>query len=590
MRRNSPTSAVKRVPRAPFSGLAVRAAGVGLILLAGTATAARATPEAPTQRATLVETGEGPVRGVADGDVIAWKGIPFAAPPLGPLRWRHPQPPPKRDAVLEATDFGPACPQVAANPLRPGADGPQGAEDCLHLNIWAPAVGEGPWPVMVWIHGGGHIQGSSGEAIYDGSSLAAEQGVVVASINYRLGALGYLAHPALAESAPSGPVAGNYGLLDQIAALKWLRRNLPAFGGDPERLAIFGESAGGVSVCALMVSPLSRWLFSAAIMQSGACTPGRTMRALAPVAGQPDAYEQGRRFSAAIGCGAGADEAACLREQPVERVLSTLPGSVGILNPDAETYGETVDGWALPQGMAEAVAYGHAAPVPWIIGANADEATVFLSANQKAMSYEAFALLVRRLYPSAAAAILTLYPESDYATGGDALAAVTGDIAFVCPARRIAGWKASWGHPTWLYHFSHVTAAAERLGLGAHHGAEIPFVFRMSAGGPLPLRGPELALSEAMREWWTGMAAQGAPQDRADLAWPRFNATSNIGMGLDTPPTRVAGWRDDRCDLWDAHASEILLPDGGPVATPPPPSWARVHLPLGLAQAAAGGS
>lgn len=566
-----------------------RSAGLPLLLLIVPLGSRAALADAPSRAArdVLAHTSEGPVQGQAADGVVAWKGLPFAAPPLGPLRWQPPQPPAPRTGILEAAAFGPACPQTAANPLRQGEEGPRGEEDCLSVNIWAPAEGEGPWPVLVWIHGGGHVQGTAGDPIYDGSSLARDEGLVVASFNYRLGALGYLAAEALARSEGPLEVAGNYGLLDQVASLRWLRRNLPAFGGDPGRVAIAGESAGGVSVCALMASPLAAGLFQAAVMQSGSCLPERRLPALAPRwPGQPAAYEQGRRFSAALGCAGRGDEADCLRGQDVAKVLATLPGDVGVLNPGAETYGEVLDGWALPEGMAERVAYGRAQALPWIIGANADEATIFLTPSQKAMGYEAFALLVRQLYGGSAEAVLSLYPQSAYPTGGEALAAVTGDVAFVCPARRIAGWHAAAGRPTWLYHFTQVTEAARRLGLGAHHGAEIPFLFRMLESGPLPLRGPPAQLSEAIRSWWADLATVGAPRAAAAGPWPAYDAAGDWGMRLEAPPLLgpVAGWRGERCKLWDGIEADLLVPDGGPpaatpVPTDPAPSPARLYLP-----------
>ncbi len=254
------------------AGRRVLAALAALAVAAGLGAAPQPAPRAGAQAGgVVVATAEGPVRGVRGTGATAWLGVPYAAAPVGALRWRAPQPAPARAGVLEAAAAGPACPQIDRPLLQPDAGGRKGEEDCLTLNVWAPNDVAGPAPVMVWIHGGGFIQGSGGEAIYDGARLAAGQGVVVVSLNYRLGALGFLVHPAFVGEHDDHPSAGNWGLLDQLAALRWVRANIGGFGGDPERVTIFGESAGGVSVCSLLASPLAAGLVAGAVMQSGSC-------------------------------------------------------------------------------------------------------------------------------------------------------------------------------------------------------------------------------------------------------------------------------------------------------------------------------
>ncbi|MFQ5460695.1 MAG: carboxylesterase/lipase family protein, partial [Anaerolineae bacterium] len=375
-------------------------------------------PPASTARAqpgVAVDTAEGPVVGVAGDAATAWKGIPFAAPPVGGLRWRPPAPALHRSSPLDATAFGPACPQSTAFEI-PGLPTPpagnRGAEDCLQLNIWAPNSRPDGLAVMFWIHGGGMIQGSGTDAPYDGATLAASENVVVVTTNYRLGALGFLAHSAFMGEQSDHPGAGNYGLLDQIAALRWVKANIAGFGGDPGRVTIFGESAGGVSVCALLAAPAAAGLFQRGIMESGNCSP--RLPSLDPATHPgPPALRQGDRFAEAIGCAEAADVATCLRAQPVDKILATLPGEIGVLNPTAEVYGPIVDGTLLAETPGEAIAAGHEQGVPFILGANADEATIFTAAfqNLTAAQYEA---LVRLTFPEYADRALALYPASAY--------------------------------------------------------------------------------------------------------------------------------------------------------------------------------
>lgn len=526
--------------------------------LGSVASAARAAQE-PSAR---VETEQGPVIGVEGADTIAWKGIPFAAPPVGDLRWRAPRPAPLRDAPLDASDYGPACPQDARDVLAPGAGETErrGSEDCLTLNVWrprSPDSGAG-LPVLFWIHGGGHVQGSGSEPLYDGARLAAARGVVVVTINYRLGALGFLVHPAFVDQDPEVPGAGNYGRLDQLAALDWVRANIAGFGGDPDRIAIFGESAGGVSVCDLVASPLAAGRFRAAIMQSGACLDDRAIPRIDEAVGAlPPATEQGERFADAAGCGDTSRPADCLRALPAETVLDTLPGEAGILNAGAETYGPVIDGYVHPESPAAAVRSGTANDVAFVVGANADEGTIFLNPAMRSMGAAAFRMLVGSFFPAHEEAILALYPLDDYDTPGDAFAAITGDVAFVCNARRAARQHAEAGRRAWLYHFTHVPAYAVPLGVGSHHGAEIPFVFASPA---VRARPDERALSDAMQSAWSALAAELAPSVTAggrEAEWPRYDVGANVGFRFATGPELgpVEGWREAKCDLWDEVAA-----------------------------------
>src|SRR5215471_13980724 len=302
----------------------------------------------------VVRIDDGFVRGMATGTVDEFLGLPYAAPPTGNLRWRPPAPPAAWAGVRDATQFGPSCPQaLTRNPLLP--PGPI-SEDCLYLNVYTPPQGsgnEGSWPVLVWIHGGGLVQ--DGARDYDGSGLAAD-GMVVVTINYRLGALGFLAHPALA-SRPGGP-AGNYGLMDQQAALRWVQRNIAQFGGNPDNVTIAGQSAGGLSVLAQMVSPGARGLFQRAIVESGTFALNQRPLATAEAAGEA--------FATAVGC--SDQTAACLRNAPV----SNLVNDFGVEIPGV------VDGSVLTQAIGTALAGGQFARVPVINGITHDEELLFV--------------------------------------------------------------------------------------------------------------------------------------------------------------------------------------------------------------------
>ncbi len=539
-----------------------------LAILMAAAFAVPPTSTARAQPQVVVDTAEGPVVGVAGDAATAWKGIPFAAPPVGELRWSPPAPAPHRSSPLDATAFGPACPQTTTLDI-PGLPGPpagnRGAEDCLQLNIWAPNAAGAGLPVMFWIHGGGMIQGSGTDAPYDGANLATSQNVVVVTTNYRLGALGFLAHEAFVGEQSDYPGAGNYGLLDAIAALRWVRANIAGFGGDPGRVTIFGESAGGVNVCALMAAPAAAGLFHRAIMESGNCLP--RMPSLDPTSHPgPPALEQGNRFAEAIGCADATDVAACLRAQDVDKILATMPGEIGVLNPGAEVYGPIVDGTLLAETPGEAFAAGHEQGVPFILGANADEATIFTAPfqNLTAAQYEA---LVRLTFPGYGDRALALYPAAAYQSPTLAFADVAGDVGFVCPARWAAGAHARHGAPAYLYHFSYVPGYAETLRLGAHHAIEIPFVFGNIAG--LALLSPEVRqLTAAMGASWSAFARSGNPGSHDGLAWPRYTPEADALMEFSSPPKVTAGLRREKCDLWDEVEGRQL-----------PAAWQGVFIP-----------
>ncbi|HVI33350.1 carboxylesterase/lipase family protein [Phenylobacterium sp.] len=449
------------------------------LLAAGGQAWAQAAPAQAVAAGPVVKVAQGPVRGaVADG-VATFQGIPFAAPPVGELRWRPPAAPAAWSAVRDATQPGQNCTQ---------------SEDCLFLNVTTPAKAKpgAKLPVMVWIHGGAFVTGNSIGAFgaeHDGSEFA-RQGVVTVTLNYRLGRAGWFAHPALTREGPSG----NYGLMDQVAALKWVQANIAAFGGDPKNVTIFGESAGAISVLYLMLAPDSRGLFHKAIGES-------SFARHQPVALKA-AEESGLKAAQAAGVqGDDAAAAAALRKLP----LSALPYS----GPFTSRAQPIADGRYITSGIAEGFAAGWQAKVPLILGGNSNEASLF------------------RPQP----AQLDLVPE---AARPSMLAAFdpdnTGDRTRIVhrlstaqlitePDRNLARIHSKAGAPVWLYHFSYVTPAERATSLGAAHTAEIKYVF----GGPKQKFAPEdVPLSKAMNAYWAAFAKRGDPDSAGGPAWPRF--------------------------------------------------------------------
>ena len=507
------TTRARRVRRAALS--AVSAVSVAAAVLAASAGGAVAS-SASGSTDPIVRIDGGLVRGADAAGVNSFLGLPYAAPPTGNLRWRPPQPAAGWSGVRDATTFGPSCPQAPSPFAPPG----QFSEDCLYLNVYTPAARSsfGGRPVLVWIHGGGLEQ--DGARDYDGTKLAAD-GVVVVTINYRLGALGFLAHPALASHG----AAGNYGLMDQQAALRWVQRNIARFGGDPGNVTIAGQSAGGLSVLAQMVSPGARGLFQRAIVQSGTFALNQRPLAVAEAAGET--------FATAVGC---ADQsAACLRSAPV----SDLVANFGVEIPGV------VDGAVLTQPIGTALARGQFARVPVINGITHDEELLFVDGLKLTVSqgtniplaapldgsettYEADIAQALGVSPARAAAIAAVYPLSANPTRPDEVFGLAvSDASFACPALQVDRQTAARGVPTYAYQFN--DDAAPGFGLGqATHGAELPYLFDLP-NSPVVLNAGQQALAASMRTDWASFAGTGNPSSRA-LPWPSFNGTRVLSL------------------------------------------------------------
>ncbi|GAA0621739.1 carboxylesterase family protein [Brevundimonas kwangchunensis] len=437
----------------------------------------------------------------ADG-VEAFKGIPYAAPPVGPMRWRPPAPVEAWSGDRDAGTDGAICIQPPSNG-DPGVGPLPMSEDCLTLNVWTPEGRAGALPVMVWIHGGGYNNGSGTAALYDGSKLA-RRGVVLVSINYRLGRLGFFDHPALAAERPVDEPAGNYGVMDQIAALEWVRDNIAAFGGDPANITIFGESAGGAAVTQLMIAPAARGLFHKAVVQSGL---GRQQSAELALdrPGRPSAQTLGRNWARGARLPA-AVTAEQLRGVSAEQFLTPAPAF----------YGENliVDGRVLTEDVAEAFAAGRQAPVPLILGTNSAEFWWIRPTENSAYGRAEDALL-----RSEHDALVEAYGGPE---GYDAH--IVSDVIFNEPVRHLSRLHTRAGHPTWLYRFDVVPDSNPEPSGGATHASERPYVFDNlhTVGRPLGERDDRAA--KAMAAYWTTFARSGDPNGEGRPAWPEFGA------------------------------------------------------------------
>jgi para-nitrobenzyl esterase len=501
-----------------------RRAAVAACLLLTAQTAAATPAPGGTHRGPIVVAPAGAYMGSAEGDLRVFKGIPYAAPPVGELRWKPPQRLQPATTGLKVTEFGPPCMQPVS-PIKTiySQDlGPQ-SEDCLSLNIWTPKHAEHA-PVLVWIHGGALVAGSSKEALYDGARMA-RRGVIVVSINYRLGVFGNLAHPALSAESAEG-ISGTYGLLDQIAALRWVHDNIAAFGGDPANVTIAGESAGGLSVLYLMASPAARGLFARAIAQSAymISTPELKQAAV----GEPSAEEAGLRLARSL----QKPNIALLRSMDARRLADAAP--MAGFAPFA-----AVDGKILLRQLVETFDRGEQAPVPVLAGFNSGEirSLTFLLPPSPA-SAAAYERAIRERYGDLANAYLALYPASDVR---ESMLANTRDALYGWTAERLVRKQEALGRPSFLYLFDHGYPAMDQAGLHGFHASELPYMFgtleRTPALWPaIPSTAGERALSDAMVDYWTSFARTGQPHSATAPAWNAFGTAGDYMRFADDGP------------------------------------------------------
>lgn len=497
---------------------------LGAIIVGALAAASLAHAEPPKAK---VESGV--LVGTATERADIFRNVPYAAPPVGDLRWAPPKRPLAWSGERDATKNGPSCPQkmnADGTPNEGSANGPT-SEDCLQLNVFAPK-GAKKAPVMVWIHGGSHKTGAGW--IYDGQNFARD-GVVLVAINYRLGPLGYFAHPALTKAASKSEAVGNYGLMDQIAALEWVKRNIAAFGGDPANVTILGESAGGASTLAILATPKAKGLFHKAVVQSGGGWNRPTTLAAKEAAGAS--------IATALGLAGEKASAADLRGVPVETLIDRASGG---------DYGPFPDGRLLKETPAQAFAAGREADVPLIVGANSGEDS-----------------LLGRSLPNAAtmAAAIPARTKAAYAAeaakGDEALVRATfGDHYMVAPARWVAA-EAADGKPAWLYHFSYVGSRFRPMGVTtAAHAAEIQYVFEYW-GRRTPesmVAQDDRAMAKLMHGCWVSFAKTGAPS--CDIAWPAYDPTKDQLVEFSADSGVRTGFRKPQLDAQEQAVTPSL--------------------------------
>jgi para-nitrobenzyl esterase len=494
------------------------------------------TQTAAAPAANVVKTTSGPVAGLTEGKVVSFRGIPYAQPPVGELRWRPPAPVKAWTTVRQATQFGAPCAQASA----PGLNligGAAPSEDCLYLNVWKPAGAKAgaKLPVMVWIHGGAY-QFGSGALPTAAAAEFAKDGVILVSLNYRLGRLGQFAHPALTAESAGGPVA-NYALLDIIRGLHWVQDNVAGFGGDPKRVTLFGISSGGGTINALTVSPMAKGLFQRAIPQSSNNFPAWRYLQRPDGAGGPSAEQAGAEWAA----GAGASTAAQLRALPVDVIVKPPTrlergGSVYI-----------VDGKVLTERVSDAYAAGRQNRVDYLTGAVSLEGTLI------SMFPLPLDLLLRRFGPAAEQARALYLPAG--VPEKVATMNLYGDIAFVASTLNLAQKASAAGQRTYLYHFDYVPEELRGQMPGAAHGGEYPFIFNsfdpatMPTGSYAPSEA-DRAMARTTHAYWVNFAMTGDPNGRGLPAWPAYDAAKDQLLYFAPPaPAPRAGVLKERMQL-----------------------------------------
>ena len=525
----------------------------------------------------VIQTTSGTIQGAYSSvapEIRAFKGIPFAAPPVGELRWRNPQSLPAWEGVRDATEFGPRCYQPILEQGFYATDPQPTSEDCLFLNVWTGTSSrDANMPVMVWIHGGAFIMGSGSETPYHGDRLA-QDGVVVVTVNYRLGLMGFFAHPALSAESEFG-ASGNQGLYDQIAALQWVQDNIEAFGGDPENVTIFGESAGSISVCYLVATPLAKGLFQKAIGQSGGCfakhatlEEGNDEFELIPTPSLPDksGYGVGQVVAAALGApSADAEAIAHMRDMTPEDIAIRL-AEQEVNVPWRSIY---VDGVMFPNQMRLLMSDGGASHVDTIIGSTKDEG-VMLWSQVPETPLEDWQSGVHTNVPKYAERLIAAYTQVAEKSTKTATQEMMSDAIFTSEMRTWAQHVENQGKRAYVYIFNHAPPI-DGLGrsLGAFHGGEIQYVFQSHAGenadDGLPLLWDESdrKVASMMRKYWVNFAKTGDPNSDGLPKWPRYLASTNQTLAIEESSYVVSDLRKEKLDVF-----EMIMRDGFAEAEP----------------------
>ncbi len=507
-----------------------------------------------------VQIDGGWIVGIAVGTepMRVFKGIPYAAPPVQALRWKPPQPVKPWPGVRDCTAFGPVSPQPDTLSRLYNTPFEKFSEDCLYLNVWTPAKRAGEnLPVMFWIHGGGNIMGGGSTPGYDGERLA-RRGVVVVTINYRLGPFGFFAHPLLSEESGRG-VSGNYGLLDQIAALQWVQKNIRTFGGDPARITVFGESAGGQDICCLMASPLAKGLFHRAIAESGhAFGPMRNLRETRY--NQESMEKQGERIARGLGCAGEPDPPAAMRRLSAEKIMEIAKPTLGTGGEEGYRFNPVVDGWVIPDEIALIFREGKQHDVPLIVGANANEGAIFMI-NSKVKTIEEYRATLQTIYGPFADQVFAMYPARQQSEIRKALGDSLGDLGFIAGARTFARSMTTMKSKAYLYHFTMKPQGPLGTLLGAYHGSEIAYVFGNLDLGQVPPNEKNRTLSEAMSAYWVQFAKTGDPNKPGLIRWPPYDVKEDRHIEFGETLKVGQGLRREACDLTDKISAERVRTD-----------------------------
>jgi para-nitrobenzyl esterase len=501
-----------------------------------------------------VSTASGTVSGNdADGsDVCVWLGVPYAAPPVGALRWKAPQPAPSWGGVWEADEYGNRCMQAGSMKLvesiNPKSTGKM-SEDCLYLNVWRPKK-SGVFPVMVWIHGGGYTGGSGNSEFYMGDRFAETGELVVVTINYRLNVFGFMAHPELREEDPDGSV-GSYGSLDQVAALKWVNENIDKFGGDPENVTIFGESAGGWSICTMVATPLTKGLFQRAILESGGCISSWDVE---------KGYDQGREIAVDLGC--SPEDISCLRDIDAKKLLKNATKTAGKEFPFYPNH----DGHILTGTPLSMIKDGNYNKVSFIAGSNLNEADALtlLMPKVKGKTTEKYKNVRARSIPltdDEAEKLVTLYPLSDHEGKiKKAYGQIITDSVLSCPTYSGTKAIAEQQGGVYYYRFDYDGYMLGSL-IGSVHAMEIPFVFNSLDRSPTSLlyhRGNMAEaqdLSEIMQGYWINFVKTGDPNGPGLPDWPEFSTDDQNRQIFDTSVRTETADNEQKCAFWEEYNS-----------------------------------
>ncbi|MDR2653645.1 MAG: carboxylesterase family protein [Prevotellaceae bacterium] len=485
-----------------------------------------------------VKVDGGKIEGTLENDIYVFRGIPFAAPPVGDLRWKAPQPVTPWDGILKADNFAPSCPQIT---MIPGANQLELSEDCLYLNVWTPAkTTDEKLPVMVWIYGGGFAMGSASFPLYSGDELA-KRGIILVTVTYRVGALGFLAHPELTAESPE-KVSGNYGLLDQIAALKWVQKNIEAFGGDPAKVTIFGESAGAISVSMLCASPLAKGLFCGAISESGGSfEPVRAVRGSDGIQSLEAAERDGLNFAQRMGANS-IDE---LRKLKPEQWLNDASAQMGGFWP-------VVDGYVIPDDQYKLYEQGKYNDVNVLIGTNSDEGSMFARPAESVAEYQKG---IRERFGVFADRILEAYPANTIDETYSSAADIFRETAFAWPTYAWANLQSATGKSNvFVYYFDQPQPPSPFFPAkvrGSAHASEMNYVFHHLNTNTATES--DVKLADIMIKYWTNFAKYGDPNGEDLPKWETYSADNPFVILLKDIPQRIDLPNKDKLILMEEY-------------------------------------